>query len=86
MLRLFTTPVGRILISVLWGLALAALFRQSCTGSRCIVIQGPPLQDVVGKTFQYEGDQRCYRFQPIVTSCPAAAPSSRPLRTLDLPQ
>lgn len=86
MLHILTSPLGRVIVSILWGLGLAALFRQSCQGARCIVVQGPPLQDVIGKTFQYSGDDRCYQYDPVITACPGAAPSSRPLRTLDLPQ
>ena len=37
---------GRILISIIWGLALAMLFRRTCAGQRCTVISGPPVQEV----------------------------------------
>jgi len=31
---------GKIIISVIWGLGLAALFRRVCEGRNCIVIKG----------------------------------------------
>lgn len=78
--RLFTTPLGKIILSVVWGLGLAALFRQSCKGARCIIVQGPPLAEIEHKTFQYQGDPKCYRFAPVLAACPASDASSRPIR------
>ena len=31
---------GKIIISIIWGLGLAALFRRVCKGRNCIVIKG----------------------------------------------
>ena len=37
---------GKIIISIIWGLGLAALFRKVCKGRNCIVIKGPKPQEL----------------------------------------
>ena len=39
--RLLSTEMGRFFISVLLGLGLATLFRQVCTGDKCLTFNGP---------------------------------------------
>ncbi len=33
------------------GLGLATLFRRVCIGANCVVVKGPPLEDIKGKYF-----------------------------------
>lgn len=65
--RLFTTHFGRIVISVVWGLGLATLFRQVCKGRKCIVIQGPDPEDVKNKIFKFH--DKCYTYRPHNVKC-----------------
>lgn len=58
--RLLKSTIGRIVISILLGLGLAALFKNSCSGQNCITYHGPILGQVEGKTYQY-GD-KCYTY------------------------
>lgn len=65
---LVSSQPARVLLSILWGLALALFFRRQCTGKRCIVIEGPPPGEVENKVYSY-GDGSCYRFTPRMTPC-----------------
>lgn len=56
-----------IFISVLLGLGLASLFRQTCVNGKCIVIQGPPLQETKNKI--YKIDNECYKYSAVSTIC-----------------
>mgnify|MGYP001192526283 CR=1 FL=1 len=58
---------GQIMISIIWGLGLAALFRKACVGRNCIVIKGPDPNTIQKKIFKYAG--KCYKFTPYTTQC-----------------
>jgi hypothetical protein len=63
------TRTGVILLSVIWGLGLATLFKRSCGEPGCKVIEyrGPPLSDTK-MTWQY-GTDACYHIQPYPSDC-----------------
>jgi hypothetical protein len=61
-------PNIRLAMYAVLGLGLAAVFRGTCKGDRCIVVRAPDPKDVEGKTFQYDG--KCYQFQATTVSCP----------------
>lgn len=61
------TPFGSILVSIILGLGIAALFRKACDDKKCIVIQGPP-QDEIGR-YYYKIDQDCYKYTPVAAEC-----------------
>lgn len=56
-------------ISFMIGFGLAAIFRPLCNSSECIVINGPPVKDVINKVYQM--GERCVEFTTEVVSCPA---------------
>ena len=37
--RLFKNKSGMILISIIWGLGLAALFKKVCKGRNCVIVK-----------------------------------------------
>lgn len=59
---------GSIVISVLLGLGLAALFRRACTGDSCVVVKAPSLAEVQRHTYQLGAS--CYKYTPQVVACP----------------
>ena len=61
------SPTGRVLISIIWGLGLAALLRGVCQGQDCVVVEGPDPSDISSKVFRY--DSRCVKFQPYYVDC-----------------
>ena len=71
---------GSIIISVILGLGLAALFRRVCSGDGCIIVKAPNASDI-GK-YYYKVDNSCYKYTPNLVDCAgpatvvAAAPAS----------
>jgi hypothetical protein len=59
---------GSILISVLLGLGLAAMFRRACHGDGCIVVKSPKMAEVRENVYKIQTD--CYRYTPEVVPCP----------------
>lgn len=59
--RLVGTPLGRVFMSLLLGLGIAALFRAKCVDRECIDFRGPVIDRVHGKVFRF-GDDQCSRF------------------------
>lgn len=66
--KLANDHLGSIVISVILGLGLAALFQRVCTGDSCVVIKAPSLADV--RKYTYKLDQSCYKYTPEVVPCP----------------
>lgn len=58
--RLLHTELGILVISVLMGLGLATLFRKACNDKNCIIFNGPVIDTVTGKTYQY--GEYCYKY------------------------
>lgn len=65
--KLLETEMGGIILSVVLGLGLSALFRQACKGNECIVINGPKSNDI--KKFFYKIEDDCFKYTPYVTKC-----------------
>lgn len=67
---LFKTQVGKIILSCIWGLALACMFKYSCDGKNChmIVYKGGDVHDIETSVYNY-GTKDCYRYKPVITSC-----------------
>ena len=60
-------PEGRIIISIIWGFGLAALFRKVCKGRDCIVIKGPKPTELENKVYGF--NNKCYTYKAETTSC-----------------
>ncbi len=60
---------GSIMISVILGLGLAALFRHACTGDRCVVVRAPDLSDVQRHVYRVSPNA-CYTYTPEAVPCP----------------
>jgi hypothetical protein len=67
---LFKTNVGKIIISCIWGLALATIFRYSCDGKNCsiVIYKGPDYKEISQNVYNY-GTKDCYKYKPVITSC-----------------
>jgi hypothetical protein len=65
--RLVTTPLGKIIVSILLGIGLASLFRKVCNDKNCIVFKGPVIGDIKDKTFQY--GEKCYKYTTVPSKC-----------------
>lgn len=69
--KVMSSNGGSILISVLLGLGLAAMFRKACSGDGCVVIKSPNLGEVQKHLYKVESD--CYKYTPEVIPCPRKA-------------
>lgn len=65
--RIAESPVARAVLSAVVGIGLATLFRSTCKGGRCFVVQGPPVRDVEGHVYRLDGS--CYRYSPVPAAC-----------------
>jgi hypothetical protein len=64
--RLFYEKEGQIVVSALFGLALALIFRRVCTGD-CVLYFAPNVSDIQGKSFILE--DTCYKYTPYAVKC-----------------
>ena len=67
--EVLNTKAGSILVSIILGLGLAAMFRQVCKDKQCIVIKGPNVQET--QKYYYKVKDDCYKYTPEVTDCDA---------------
>jgi hypothetical protein len=67
--KILKSKHGKIIISIIWGLGLAALFRKVCEGRSCLVIKGPKPKEVDGKIYKF--DNKCYKYNSYTTKCSA---------------
>ncbi len=67
MYEFFNTKTGQVLLSIIWGLGLATMFRRVCTGRNCIVIRGPPSNLVSNTIYGYK--DKCYSYTPYISQC-----------------
>ncbi len=74
-LKLFETSEGKIVISIIWGLGLACLFRKVCIGRNCIVYKAPDPKTVEDNIYKFDG--KCYQYEPEPTKC-----NKQPVETL----
>ena len=66
--KLVNDKFGAIVVSVILGLGLAALFRRACTGDGCMVIKAPKASDV--NKYYYKIDADCFKYTPQIVPCP----------------
>ena len=66
-MKLLQSPHMKIIISVLWGLGLACIFRQTCKGRKCIVYKAPDPNKIKNKIYMY--NKKCYKYSPTPTKC-----------------
>lgn len=64
--RLLYDTNGQILISALFGFAIAIMFRRVCKGN-CTIYYAPDLDDINNNIFKLE--DTCYKYKPILINC-----------------
>ena len=69
MLSFFNTEIGRIIVSIVWGIGLSTLFKRVCKNKKCIIIESPNPKDIEEKIFRYKGDSNCYRYNTYISKC-----------------
>jgi hypothetical protein len=64
---LLESRVGVIIISVLLGLGVAALFRSVCKDGKCVIVNGPPKEEI--NNYYYKINENCYKYTPVASEC-----------------
>ena len=54
--RLFKTKTGKVVLSVLWGLGIAALFYKVCENSGCFVMSEPTNPSVESHIYEFRNE------------------------------
>ena len=54
-----------IVISIIWGLGVASLFRKICNNNKCIVIKAPSEMD----SYYEKKNKNCYNFSKEKINC-----------------
>ena len=65
--KFFDDSNGKMIISIIWGLGLAALFRKVCKGRNCIVIKSVNPKKLDNKIFKV--NNKCVKFNSEVKTC-----------------
>lgn len=64
--RLLYTPIGQLVISTIFGLALGLMFKRVCKDN-CTKYFAPYVDEVKGRTFKLE--DTCYQYAPYLVDC-----------------
>jgi hypothetical protein len=65
--RLITSPIGKIVLSIILGVGLASLFRKVCNDKNCITFNGAVIKDIDGKTYKH--GEKCYKYSASPYKC-----------------
>ena len=76
--RLFYDDTGQIIVSALFGLALALLFRRICKDN-CVLYSAPDIKDIEENIFNLE--DTCYKYKSYAVKCNA---KDKPLEPYDI--
>lgn len=68
-MEIMNIPGMAWLISLLLGFGVAALFRPICKGPECIIMRGPPVDEIRGAVYQF--GSKCVEFNAKAIECPA---------------
>jgi hypothetical protein len=65
--QLLHSKRGKILISIIWGLGLACIFRKVCVNNSCVIYKPPISNYIISNIYTHDG--KCYKFYTETTSC-----------------
>ena len=65
--RMLYTETGSIIVSIILGLGLAALFRKACIDNKCIIIKGPSYDEI--DKYYFKMNDKCYKYRPVFQEC-----------------
>lgn len=66
--KILDAPGMAPFFSFMLGIAIAAMFRPVCRGPECVVLRGPPVQDIRDAVYQF--GSRCVEFKTKAVECP----------------
>ena len=65
--KIIDNKTGANIISILWGLGLATIFRQACINRNCIIIKGPDPSEIQNNNYKF--NNKCYKYDAYAVSC-----------------
>lgn len=67
----FKSRAGIVLISIVWGLGLATLFKRACKDGNCVVIHGPDPNIIKNNIYSLnkETNSQCVKMEPYIVPC-----------------
>ena len=68
--EMLRSRVGIVIISIIWGLGIATLFRKACDGKTCTIIKytSPNVKDIENSYYNY-GTNECFQYSPVISKC-----------------
>ena len=68
--NLMYTSRGKFILSIIFGLGIATIFRKFCSGKNCYDFIGPDPKDLDNSIYSYDSNNnKCYKVEQKVTSC-----------------
>lgn len=65
--NILDTTMGSVVVSMIIGLGLAALFRKVCDDKKCVVVKAPNSEEL--ERYYYKVQDDCYKYTPETVSC-----------------
>jgi hypothetical protein len=65
--KFINSKEGKYLMSIILGLGLSSLFRTICKGTKCNIIKAPPMEEIDGQIYKFDG--KCYEIQTNPIKC-----------------
>jgi len=65
--RLFKSKEGIIITSIILGLGLASLFKQTCVGKGCVIVKTLPPDEIQSNIYRF--DEKCYKYKAHSSKC-----------------
>ena len=78
--KLFQIPGISSFLSLFLGIAVAAMFRPMCKGPDCVVVRGPPIQEIRNAVYQFSN--KCVEFKTKTVECPTEG-EGKPVKIMD---
>jgi hypothetical protein len=67
LLKLIKSERGVILLSVIWGLGFACLFRKVCNDRDCIEYKAPSMDSIINQIWKF--NNKCYKYETEPVKC-----------------
>jgi hypothetical protein len=67
MIYLLQSKLAKIILSVIWGLGLASLFKRVCHDRNCIIYRAADPKVIPNNIYTF--DKKCYQFNVENTNC-----------------
>ena len=67
--RFLHSNTGRTMVSIILGLGIASLFRETCKGKNCVIMRAPPVSSVKDAVFKHPSSDKCITYNILPVKC-----------------